>query len=267
MPICQSDTNLFYVKRMIKKPLVPKGNILSIDIGGSSTKACILSPTGKLLTAFKKSPTPKNSTPAAVLETIEKLVADLTDFDKISIGFPGYVKFGVVQTAPNLAENKWANVDLAQQVANLLNKPVRLVNDADQQGLGIVSGKGLEIVFTLGTGFGTALLFDGELLPHLELAHLPINKNDDYDDFIGDRGFEKVGKKKWNERLQYIIEIYKTVFNYDKLYIGGGNSNEITFKLEKNIKLVSNKDGIKGGAKLWKAKEKYHIHTNYPDQK
>ncbi len=243
---------------------VPAGDILSIDIGGTNIKACLLSPTGKLLTDFKKTPTPKNSTPEAVLKAIQQLTADFNSFTKISIGFPGYVKEGIVQTAPNLAENQWANVDLAQQVSNLFDKPVRLINDADQQGLGIVSGKGFEIVFTLGTGFGTALLYDGELLPHLELSHLPINKTDDYDDFIGDRGFEKVGKKKWNKRLKYIIEIYKTVFNYDKLYIGGGNSNEINFELDKNIKLVSNKDGIKGGAKLWLAKEKYHVHTTYP---
>ncbi len=249
------------------KTSVPAGNILSIDIGGTNIKACILNPKGKLLTDFTKIPTPKKSTPKAVLSCIKELTKNLTDFEKISIGFPGYVKAGRVQTAPNLAENKWVNVDLAQQVAAHFNKPVRLINDADQQGLGIVSGKGLEIVFTLGTGFGTAILFDGELLPHLELSHLPINKHDDYDDFIGDRGYHKVGKKKWNERLQYIIEIYKTVFNYDKLFIGGGNSNEINFDLDKNIKLVSNKDGIKGGAKLWLAEEKYHIHTIYPKKK
>lgn len=246
---------------------VPSGDILSIDIGGTNIKACLLSPTGKLLTDFKKTPTPKKSTPEAVLEGIKKLSADFKGFEKISIGFPGYVKHGIVQTAPNLAENKWANVDLAQQVSNMFGKPVRLINDADQQGLGIASGKGLEIIFTLGTGFGTSILYDGELLPHLELSHLPVNKKEDYDDFIGDRGFEKVGRKRWNKRLKYIIEIYKTVFNYDRLYIGGGNSNEINFDLEQNIELVSNKDGIKGGAKLWLAKEKYHIHTTYPEQK
>lgn len=249
------------------KTKTPVGNILSIDIGGTNIKACILNKNGKLLTDFKKTPTPKKSTPKAVLSCIKTLTKGMSDFEKISIGFPGYVKSGIVQTAPNLAENKWINVDLAQQVANLFGKPVRLINDADQQGLGIVSGKGFEIVFTLGTGFGTSLLFDGQLLPHLELAHLPISKTEDYDDFIGDKGFEKVGKKEWNKRLQYIIEIYKTVFNYDKLYIGGGNSNEINFSLDLNIKLVSNKDGIKGGAKLWLAKEKYHIHTTYPKKK
>ena len=246
---------------------VPQGDILSIDIGGTNIKACLLNSKGKLLTDFKKTPTPKISSPEEVLKAIKKLTADFKSFTKISIGFPGYVKMGIVQTAPNLAQNKWVNVDLGKQVSNLFGKPVRLINDADQQGLSIVSGKGFEIVFTLGTGFGTSLLFDGELLPHLELSHLPISKTDDYDDFIGDRGFHKVGKKKWNKRLQYIIEIYKTVFNYDRLYIGGGNSNEINFELEKNIKLVSNKDGIKGGAKLWLAKEKYYIHTTYPDKK
>ncbi len=252
---------------MPAKNQVPEGNILSIDIGGTNIKACILNPEGKPLTDFKKTPTPKKSTPENVLTAIEELVAQLEAFEKISIGFPGYVKCGVVQTAPNLAENQWANVNLAQRVSNLFGKPVRLINDADQQGLGIVEGKGLEIVFTLGTGFGTSLLFDGELLPHLELAHLPISKTEDYDDFIGDRGFHKVGKKKWNKRLQYIIEIYKTVFNYDQLYIGGGNANEINFELDDNIKLVSNKDGIKGGAKLWLAKEKYHVFTTYPEEK
>lgn len=249
------------------KTTVPKGDILSIDIGGTNIKSCVLSPNGKLLTEFKKSPTPKNSTPAEVLKVIKNLCTDFKKFEKISIGFPGYVKMGIVQTAPNLAENKWFNVDLAQQIADIFNKPVRLINDADQQGLGIVSGKGFEVVFTLGTGFGTSLLFDGELLPHLELARFPINKTDDYDDFIGHRGFDKLGKKKWNKRLKYIIEIYKMVFNYDRLYIGGGNSDEINFELDQNIKLVSNKDGIKGGAKLWLAKERYDIHTTYPKKK
>jgi len=243
-------------------------NILSIDVGGTSIKACILSPGGELLSEFKKIPTPEQSTPQAVLSCIKELASMLEDsFNRVSIGFPGYVKFGKVETAPNLAKNKWANVDLAQQVSNLFNKPVRLINDADQQALGIVSGKGFEIVFTVGTGFGTALVFDGELLPHLELAHLPITKNKDYDDYIGTKAFEKIGEKKWNERLQRIIEIYKTVFNYDTLYIGGGNSKHINFDLDHNIKLVTNKDGIKGGAKLWQVAEKYHVYTNHPDNK
>jgi polyphosphate glucokinase len=239
-------------------------SILSIDIGGTSIKACLLKEDGSLLSEYTKLPTPEDSTPENVLKVVKQLVSTLAPFDKVSVGFPGYVKFGKVETAPNLAENQWTSVDLAQQLADLFNKPVRLINDADQQGLGIVSGKGFEIVFTVGTGFGTSLLFDGELLPHLELAHLPITKNKDYDDYIGDRAFNKIGRKEWNKRLKRIIEIYKTVFNYDTLYIGGGNAKMIDFELDPNIKLVTNRDGIKGGAKLWEVNEKYHVFTTHP---
>jgi len=239
-------------------------HILSIDIGGTSIKACILTTDGELFSEYTKLPTPKNSTPEAVLKVINELVTPLAPYAKVAMGFPGYVKCGVVETAPNLAKNKWVSFPLAQEVSNLLGKPVRLVNDADQQALGVVAGKGFEIVLTLGTGFGTALTFDGELLPHLELSHLPITKNKDYDDYIGDRAFEKEGKKEWNDRLQRIIQIYKTVFNYDTLYLGGGNAKQIDFELDHNIKVVSNRDGIKGGAKLWAAKEKYHVFTTYP---
>ncbi|MGY4384391.1 polyphosphate glucokinase [Pedobacter sp. UYP24] len=252
-------------------PVNPKkksSNILSIDIGGTSVKACILTEEGELLTDFKKIPTPKKSTPENIIAIIKELVSSFEDdFDRVSVGFPGYVKKGVVETAPNLAKNKWANIDLAQQISNLLHLPVRLINDADQQALGIVEGKGFEIVFTVGTGFGTALTYDGELLPHLELAHLPITRKKDYDAYIGTAAFDKIGEEKWNERLQRIIEIYKTVFNYDTLYIGGGNSKHISFELEHNIHLVTNKDGIKGGAKLWQAAEKYHVYTIHPDKK
>ena len=238
--------------------------ILSVDIGGSSVKACMLNAEGQVLSEYTKLPTPEESTPQAVLEVIKMLAATMGDFDAVSVGFPGYVRLGIVETAPNLAKKRWKHVPFAQDISNTFKKPVRLVNDADQQGLGVVNGEGFEIVITLGTGMGTALLFDGQLLPHLELAHFPVSKDKDYDDYVGDRAFNKIGKKEWNERVQRVIEIYKTVFNYDRLYISGGNAKEIEFDLEDNISLVNNREGIKGGAKLWKTKEQYQIRTIYP---
>jgi polyphosphate glucokinase len=173
----------------------------------------------------------------------------------MSVGFPGYVKKGVIFTAPNLSTKLWAGFDLAKALEKEFGKPTQVVNDADMQGIGVVDGKGFELVVTLGTGFGTALLMDGVLLPHLELAHLPVTKSKTYDTYIGEKALLKEGLDKWNERLKYVLDTFKTVFNYDRLYIGGGNASKINFKLDSNITIVSNRDGIKGGARLWQAHE------------
>jgi polyphosphate glucokinase len=185
----------------------------------------------------------------------------LSSYDKVSVGFPGYVRNGVVKTAPNLGNDFWKDVNFRQNWKKLWVKDAQVVNDADMQGLGVVSGKGLEMVITLGTGFGTALLMDGHLLPHLEVAHHPVSKGRDYDEYIGDIALDKEGVKKWNSRIKKVFKILKTVFNYDYLYIGGGNSDKLTFKLDKNMKIVTNADGIKGGARLW-AEDKHPVtHT------
>jgi len=225
--------------------------ILSIDIGGSSIKATIVSREGEMLQEYKKSKTPKPASPAEVLRVIKLLIKDFQAYDRVSVGFPGYVKNGVICTAPNLGTAMWKGVDLSKLLGDSLGKPVRVANDADIHGLGVVSGKGLELVITLGTGFGTAILMDGILLPHLELAHHPVTKKRTYDGFIGDKAFIEIGKKRWNRRMKQVIRVLKTVFNYDRLYIGGGNADELEFKLDDNIEIITNRDGIKGGARLW----------------
>lgn len=225
--------------------------ILVIDIGGSHIKATILNEAGALQTDYKKLVTPSPATPANVINTIQNLVKNFSAYDKASVGFPGYVRDGIVKTAPNLGNEEWKNIDLGKQLNDALGKPVRVVNDADLQGLGLAAGTGLEMVVTLGTGFGTALLLDGKLLPHLEIAHHPITKKKTYDEYVGEKALEKIGKERWNLRMKKVIEILKTVFNYDHLYISGGNSEKLDFPLDSNITIDSNKDGIKGGAKLW----------------
>lgn len=243
------------------------GDILAIDVGGSHIKGTILNSKGEWQMDYKRLPTPKDAKPADVLEVIAELAKDMPDYDKVSVGFPGYVRNGIVYTAPNLGNPNWKNIDLGQRISNLLQQPVRLVNDADQLGLGVVSGKGFELAVTLGTGFGTALLIDGYLLPHLELAHHPVTKEHDYDEYIGSKALEKEGKEKWNKRIAKVLDILKVVFNYDRLYLGGGNAEELDIELDNNIHLFTNKDGIKGGAKLWELEDKYHISTNYPAKK
>jgi polyphosphate glucokinase len=225
--------------------------ILTLDIGGSHIKATILNGEGKPLMESEKVPTPLQANPDSLISSIKVLVINFPAYDKISAGFPGYVKNGIIQTAPNLDSASWNNVDMSKKLQDALGKPAKVVNDADLQGLGIVSRKGLEMVITLGTGFGTALLKDGNLLPHMELAHHPFTKKKTYDDYVGQKELDKVGKAKWNKRMKKVLQVLKEVFNYDQLYISGGNADKLNFELDKNIKIGTNKDGIKGGARLW----------------
>jgi polyphosphate glucokinase len=244
-----------------KKELA-QSKILTIDIGGSTIKGTVLDQDGKIIQDYKKLPTPDRPTPERVLEVIQKLVKDFQNYDYVSVGFPGYIKNGIVITAPNLINDAWRNTNLNKLLGDALQKPVRTVNDADLQGLGVVRGEGLEMVITLGTGFGTALLLDGNLLPHLELAHHAITKEYTYDNYVGDDALESKGPEKWNKRVRKVLTMLKTVFNYDRLYIGGGNSNKLAFKLDENMIIITNKDGIRGGARLWQLDEKLFIKSS-----
>jgi polyphosphate glucokinase len=120
------------------------------------------------------------------------------------------------------------------------------------------------MVITLGTGFGTALFMDGSLLPHLELAHLPVRKNLTYDKFIGDDALNKDGLEEWNKNVKDVLKTFKTVINYDKLYLSGGNAKKITFKLDDNIKIARNRDGIKGGAFMWRKDDDFCLQSVNP---
>ncbi len=204
-----------------------------------------------MLLDYQKTETPVPANPQNVIRVIAALADGFKPFTKVSVGFPGYVRDGIVRTAPNLDNEAWQNFDLANELSNVLKQPARVVNDADLQGLGIAAGKGLEMVVTLGTGFGTALLLDGVLLPHFEIAHHPLSKERDYDQYIGNAALQDAGLEKWNKRMKKVIAVLKTVYNYDHLYISGGNARKLDFKLEENISIGTNLEGIRGGAKLW----------------
>jgi polyphosphate glucokinase len=228
--------------------------ILAIDIGGTGLKAAIVDTKGGFLSERLRVKTPKHPLPKHIVPALIDLVAPLKGYDHISIGFPGYVRNGKVFTAPNLSTKAWKQFPLAATIEKKLGKPTRLNNDADVQGLAVIKGKGLELVCTLGTGFGTAWFRDGELLPHMELAHMPIHHKSDFDGYIGDRERKKIGDKEWNKRLRKLIPVLATVMNYDKLYLGGGNAQRIRFKLPANVSIVSNDAGMEGSAFVWHPK-------------
>ena len=169
--------------------------ILSIDIGGSHIKGTVLNELGELQIDYDKVVTPKPADPLHVINSIKKLVRSFPHYDKVAVGFPGYVKNGIIITAPNLGTDAWRNFNLSGKLTEVLEKPTKVVNDADMQGLGVAGRKGFEMVITLGTGFGTALLMDGNLLPHLELAHHPVYKKITYDDYIGEKALKNKAYK------------------------------------------------------------------------
>ncbi len=223
---------------------------LAVDIGGSGVKAMLLDEYGKPMTDRLRAKTPNPSTPAAITAIIADFANQLGEFDRVSVGFPGVIKKGVVYTAANL-DKKWIEYPLADNLSKALGKPVRVANDAVVQGLGAVSGTGVELVITLGTGLGAGLYLDGVPIPSLEMSHHPFRGGVTYEDELGRRALEKSGRKKWNKRVGEAIQQLYRLFYYDRIYIGGGNAKEINIKLPQNAEVISNQDGILGGLKLW----------------
>ncbi|HEU4345458.1 MAG TPA: ROK family protein [Candidatus Binatia bacterium] len=223
---------------------------LVIDIGASGIKALVLDAAGRPVTVRGRIKTPSPPTPRPVLKVIQLLAKRQGRFDRVAVGFPGVVRRGIIETSSNL-DKKWCGFRLAEKLEAKLGKPVRIANDADMHGFGAISGRGVELVITLGTGFGSALFVDGTLVPNLEVALYPMDGNN-YGRRLGNAARKKVGNKKWNKRLGEAIEALYRVFNYDHLYIGGGNSKKVKLDLPPGVQIVPNVVGLLGGIALWK---------------
>ncbi len=211
----------------------------------------MLDRTGAYLADRVRVATPVGSPPADFVQAIGLLVEPLPAFDRVSVGFPGVVRDGVIRTAPNLDHDGWKGFDLAGALAAHLGKPVRVLNDADMQGLGAIRGLGLEMVITLGTGFGTGLYLNGHLLPHLEIAHQSFRKGETFDEQLGNAARKQVGGKKWNKRVKKAIAALRALTSFDHLYVGGGNAKHITFEPDPDVTIIENKAGIEGGVAAW----------------
>jgi polyphosphate glucokinase len=223
---------------------------LCIDVGGTGLKAMVVSAQGEPLTERARVDTPHPATPKAVGGALRSLVPDPSGYDRVSVGFPGVVRDGVVKTAPNL-DSSWAGFDLAAAIGKLTGKPTRVLNDAGVHGHGVIRGKGVELCITLGTGFGFSLFVEGRYVPNIELAHHPFRKGRSYEQELGKSALARLGRKKWNRMLTRAIGLLDRTFNYDKLYVGGGNSRKVAVDLPGNVQIVDNVSGLLGGVKLW----------------
>jgi polyphosphate glucokinase len=257
-------------------PATGRPHTLAIDIGGTGLKASVLDSSGtmvasrvRIATSYPLPPVGEDS----LLTRLGRLVAKLPDADRVSAGFPGMVRNGVVLSAPHFVtkdgpgtdvdpalEAAWEHFDLAEGLRTMTGKAARVANDADVQGLAVVTGKGLEVVITLGTGFGTALFLDGSLMPHLELAHQPFRKGDTYNDQLGERTRKAIGDPRWNRRVGRAVTNLDEIFFFDRLFIGGGNARRVDLAglgdVAERVTIVDNSAGILGGIKLW---EGHHL--------
>lgn len=195
--------------------------------------------------------TPKRLTPVRLVSLIDRLVQPLPRFDRVSVGFPGVVRDGVVRTAPNLGTERFHGFNLARALERRLKKPVRVENDADVQGLAVVKGKGVEMVITLGTGFGSSIFINGRLGPHLELAHHMFRKDKTYEEEVGEAARVRDGNVAWQRHVLEAIDSLRNLTNFDHLYIGGGNARLLDAQLPRDVSIVSNTAGILGGVRLW----------------
>jgi polyphosphate glucokinase len=239
---------------------------LSIDVGGSGLKAALLDKAGEMVSERVRIETPYPCPPERLVSTILELSAQLPGFHRVSVGFPGLVRDGRVFNIPSLSKSTlegevdpdlvalWDGFDLAQALDEAFQAPVRVANDADVQGSAVIRGEGFEFVITLGTGCGSALFFDGRLLPHLELGHAPFRKGFTYEEQIGNAARREVGKERWARRVLKAIESFDSFLFFDHIYIGGGNARllvDLDVDLGPKATIVSNTAGILGGIAIW----------------
>ena len=237
---------------------------LAFDIGGTGLKAAVLDVSGSLVGERVRVGTTYPLPPDKMVSELVALAGKLSGYERISAGFPGYVRGGKVLSAPHFVtrsgpETKvlpelvkaWDHFDLAGALDKALGKPTRLANDADMQGSAVVTGQGVELVITLGTGVGSAIFENGVLTPHLELAHHPLWKDKTYNEYIGDAVRKEIGGKRWNKRVDKTIDTLRALLFFDHLWIGGGNSAKVTLDLPADVTLVDNSAGLRGGIALW----------------
>jgi polyphosphate glucokinase len=244
---------------------VPTGPFtLAIDVGGTGLKASVLDATGAMVADRVRVPTEYPCPPDKLVDDLVRLVAPLPTFDRVSAGFPGMVREGHVITAPHFSTEagpgspqseklvkQWHEFPLAQKLSDRLEKPAKVANDADLQGAAVVKGDGLELVITLGTGFGTGIFYSRRLLPHLEFAHTVFRKNETYNEQLGEATRKEIGEARWNRRVRKSITTLRNLMFFDHCYVGGGNAKRIDFELEEDVTIIDNTAGILGGIKLW----------------
>lgn len=241
---------------------------LSVDCGGGGIKASVLDDQGAMISRAVRTPTPYPLPPTKLVETIGALADQLPAADRVTVGMPGMLRHGVVITTPHyitkdgprskvLPElvDQWARFDMGGAVSERLGVPALVLNDAEVAGAGVVTGRGLEMIVTLGTGLGNAVFDNGVLAPHVEVSQGPVRWGLTYDDYIGEHERLRLGDAHWSRRVRRVVDALRPMYVWDRLYLGGGNSRRITAvqlaRMGDDVVVVPNEAGMTGGARCW----------------
>ncbi len=241
---------------------------LAVDCGGGGIKASVLDAAGTPHVPEVRVPTPYPLPPERLVDTVAQIAGTLPAADRATVGMPGMIRRGVVIATPHYVTRAgprtrvdpalveaWSGKDMAAAFAAALDYPVLVLNDAEVHGAGVVSGSGLELVLTLGTGLGSALFDGGVLAPHLELSHAPVRRGVTYDAYLGEHERRRLGDGVWSRRVRRAVEGLRPVFRWDRVYLGGGNSRRIRpaalAALGDDVVVVPNSAGIVGGVRAW----------------
>jgi polyphosphate glucokinase len=212
--------------------------ILVIDIGGSHVKA---------LLAGRRIPARVSSGPDLTPRQMADRIQEATDgwrYDMVTIGFPGPVVRGRIAREPVNLGRGWVRFDFERA----FGKPVQLINDAAMQALGSYRGRRM-LFLGLGTGLGTTLVRDGVVVP-LELAHLPYKDGRSYEEYVGEAGLARLGKKKWRRHVADVVELLAAALVVDYTVLGGGNVRLLD-ELPPRTRRGRNANAFLGGFRLW----------------
>ena len=212
--------------------------VLAIDIGGTHVKILATGETEKR--AIDSGP---GLTAAAMVAGVKKLAKGWT-YDVVSMGFPGPVMHHKPVLEPHNLGKGWVGFDYEKA----FGKPVRILNDAAMQALGSYKG-GRMLFLGLGTGLGSAMVIDGIVEP-MELAHLPYKKGRTFEDYVGLRGLERLGKTKWRKEVAEVVERFREALSPDYIVLGGGNAKKVK-DLPEGCELGNNANAFLGGFRLW----------------
>jgi len=212
-------------------------NVLVVDVGGTHVK--ILASGQKDRREFSSG---HKLTAKKMVAKVRALAADW-QYDVVSIGYPGPLLHQRIAVEPHNLGKGWMGFDFAAA----FGRPVKLVNDAAMQALGGYRG-GRMLFLGFGTGLGTTLILDGVVEP-MEIGHLPYKKAT-YEDYVGARALERMGRKKWRKHAIDVIERMRAAMVPDEVLLGGGNARHLE-ALSEGCRLGANADAFTGGVRLW----------------